>query len=95
MTAIARRLRRWREHRRLTQRQAAREAGISQSAWCLYETGQRVPYDSITIQALLRVTRHDARFALTLAMFVSDGVRRRSKRVRLKKGDERHSVTNG
>jgi len=64
-------MRGWRQHRGLTQREAARSAGISQSAWCQYESGERVPNDAAVIERLIKATGEKPRFALSLSMIVA------------------------
>jgi len=43
MTKIGPKLHRWRTARKLSQAEAAHEAGIAQSAWCDYENDRSLP----------------------------------------------------
>lgn len=80
MSEVGRRLQGWREHCGLSQREAATRAGVSQSFWSQCEAGERVPSDAIAIEKLVRLTKSEPRFALSLEMFARELAARRRKR---------------
>jgi transcriptional regulator with XRE-family HTH domain len=62
-------LRAWRKSRRLSQKDAALAAGISQAAWCEYENDEKLPRVQQAV-ALARLTADDEH-SVTVDMFAA------------------------